>query len=140
MHRRVLEDKLARLLECAAFLDAHLPQDAADLAADEVLLAACERKLTLLVEYACDICSTLVSEAGNAVGESYAAVFRRAWQIAFIDQETQIVLERLVRVRNQLVHAYETVLAETTHERCRESISVAKDLGGALTRWFEASR
>ena len=71
-----------------------------------------ERTIQMMVETCADIANHIISDAGMRVPTGYSDTFKVLFENNFIDKELFLIMEKMAKFRNIIVHQYEEVDAE----------------------------
>ena len=71
-----------------------------------------ERTLQIMIETCADIANHIISDAGIRVPTGYSDTFKVLFENNFIDRELFLIMEKMAKFRNIIVHQYEEVDAE----------------------------
>jgi uncharacterized protein YutE (UPF0331/DUF86 family) len=71
-----------------------------------------ERTLQMMIETCVDVASHLVSDRGMRTPASYADTFKVLSENSIIAEELCVIMERMAKFRNVVVHQYEQVDAD----------------------------
>lgn len=71
-----------------------------------------ERTLQMMIETCADIANHIISDAGMRVPTGYSDTFKVLFENNFIDKELFLIMEKMAKFRNIIVHQYEEVDAE----------------------------
>ena len=71
-----------------------------------------ERTLQMMIEACADIANHIISDAGMRVPTGYADTFKVLFENKVFDKKLFLIMEKMAKFRNIIVHQYEEVDAE----------------------------
>lgn len=121
LNRDLVERKTALLAQYLKELQPILAIDQQRFLSDPMVHHAAERILELLVECAGAINNEVCQAAGIPPSDYYSSFFSMV-SAQWLDQDTAVALGQCARVRNALVHRYESVGLDQLHKQLGEFV------------------
>jgi uncharacterized protein YutE (UPF0331/DUF86 family) len=98
-----------------------------------------ERTLQIMIETCADISNHIVSDRGTRAPTSYADTFKVLFENNVIDSELFLIMEKMSKFRNVVVHQYEEVDSEIVILILKKHLRDFEKFKGAILAYLKSS-
>ena len=133
MDKELVLAKLERLRRCVERVEAKTPPSADILKKDVDRQDIIAVNLERAIQQCADIGMHILSQRGEALPGSMAAVFAELCDRGFLQKETAEQLAKTVGFRNTAVHAYQKINWEIVFSICTKNLDVFREFAAQIT-------